>query len=50
MTPVTPGNILRHELIGLVQFSLPRGEVEVRGSALVGRPEDRVKRNLRRRW
>jgi ribonuclease P protein subunit POP4 len=94
MTPVTPGNILRHELIGLdvrvvddsnpcnisitgrvidesrntlvikqdggvkriakqdalFQFSLPRGEVEVRGSALVGRPEDRVKRNLRRRW
>jgi ribonuclease P protein subunit POP4 len=34
----------------LFLFKLPRGEVEVKGSALVGRPEDRVKRKLRRRW
>ena len=94
MTPVTPGNILRHELIGLdvkvvrdsnpcntslsgrvidesrntiviehrgeakriakqdalFLFSLPEGNVEVEGKALVGRPEDRVKRKQRRRW
>lgn len=94
MTPITPGNIIRHELIGLdvkvvndsnpnnisitgkvidetrntivirhreeakrvakrdalFLFSLPGAEVEVEGSALVGRPEDRVKRKLKRRW
>lgn len=94
MTPITPGNILRHELIGLdvkilrdsnpfnvsisgkvidesrntvvirhggelkriakkdavFLFKLPDGGVEVEGRALVGRPEDRVKRKSKRRW
>ncbi len=94
MTPITPGNILRHELIGLdvrivqdsnpcnislsgkvidesrntvsirvgdevkriakqnatFSFSLPEKVVEVEGQALVGRPEDRVKRKIKRRW
>lgn len=94
MTPITPGNILRHELIGLdvrilrdsnpsnvsisgkvidesrntlvirhsgeakmiakkdavFIFELPDGGVEVEGRALVGRPEDRVKRKLKRKW
>jgi ribonuclease P protein subunit POP4 len=94
LTPITPGNIIRHELIGLdvkvvddsnphhisisgrvidetrntlvirqrgeakriakrnalFLFRLPVGDVEVKGAALVGRPEDRVKRKLRRRW
>jgi ribonuclease P protein subunit POP4 len=31
-------------------FSLEEGDVEVDGAALVGRPEDRVKRRLKRRW
>ncbi len=92
MTPITPRNILRHELIGLevevvddsnpynigvsgrvvdetrntlliddgvrerriakgyatFRFKLPDGTlVEVEGSKLVGRPEDRVKRRVR---
>jgi len=34
----------------LFHFRLPEGVVEVAGRALVGRPEDRVKRRLRRRW
>jgi ribonuclease P protein subunit POP4 len=95
MTPITPRNILRHELIGLdvevvqdrnpsnisirgrvidesrntlviqqegrakrvakgtavFRFRLPdRVVVEVEGSALVGRPEDRVKRKTKRGW
>jgi ribonuclease P protein subunit POP4 len=94
LTPVNPGNILRHELIGLdvevvedsnpsnvsisgevvdesrgtlviresgknkrvakkdalFLFDLDQGRVEVAGSALVGRPEDRVKRRIKRRW
>jgi ribonuclease P protein subunit POP4 len=94
MTPVTPRNIVRHELIGLdvevvrssnacqssvsgrvvdesrntlmikqgetvkriakhdalFKFKLPQGCVEVEGSALVSRPEDRVKRKSKRRW
>ncbi len=94
MTPITPGNVLRHELIGLdvkvvkdsnpdnisitgkvidetrnmivirqreeakrvakrdalFLFTLPGAKVEVEGSALIGRPEDRVKRKLKRRW
>lgn len=95
MTPITPKNILRHELIGLetevvkdrnscnalingrvidesrntlliqqmkktkrvakqtavFRFKLPSGiSVEVNGSALVGRPEDRVKRKTKRGW
>ena len=93
MTPITPRNILRHELIGLevevvddsnpynigisgrvvdetrntlliddggkerciakeyatFRFRLPDGTlVEVEGDKLVGRPEDRVKRRIRR--
>ena len=93
MTPITPRNILRHELIGLevevvgdsnpynigisgrvvdetrntlliddgakerriakeyatFRFRLPDGTlVEVEGAKLVGRPEDRVKRRIRR--
>jgi len=95
MTPITPKNILRHELIGLdakvvkdgnpcnvsihgrvidesrntlllqqkketkriaketatFRFKLPNGtSVDVNGSALVGRPEDRVKRKSKRGW
>ena len=94
MTPITPRNILRHELIGLdvkvvrdsnpsnvslsgkvidesrntlvikqgeqekmiakqnacFSFSFPEGDVEVDGSALVGRHEDRVKKKIKRRW
>lgn len=94
MTPITPRNILRHELIGLearvIRDSNPSNvsisgkvidetrntlvirhgekakmiakkdavfllrllgrDVEVVGRALVGRPEDRVKRKLKRRW
>ncbi|KYH38714.1 MAG: hypothetical protein AYL28_002710 [Candidatus Bathyarchaeota archaeon B23] len=93
MTPITPKNILRHELIGLevsvvedanphnvgvsgrvvdetrntliieddsrerciakhhatFRFRLPDGTlVEVEGSHLIGRPEDRVRRRVRR--
>lgn len=94
MNPVTPENLLRHELIGLgvkvvkdsnpsnvsitgtivdesrntltigrggeakkvakkdatFHIDLPSGKVEVEGAALVGRPEDRVKRRVKRRW
>jgi ribonuclease P protein subunit POP4 len=94
LTPITPRNILRHELIGLEArvirdsnpsnvfisgkvidetrntlvirhgekakriakkdavflLRLPGRDVEVEGRALVGRPEDRVKRKLKRRW
>jgi ribonuclease P protein subunit POP4 len=94
MNPVTPRNILRHELIGLdvdvirssnkycdsisgkvvdesrntlmikqgesvkrvakrdslFKFKLDEGCVKVEGSALVSRPEDRVKRKSKRRW
>jgi len=33
------------------QFTLPSSTViEVEGSAILGRPEDRVKRQIRRRW
>lgn len=94
--PITPRNILNHELIGLIvkvvksthqgyigveglvvdetmktlkvmddkgtikvvpkscctfRFKLPSGViVEVEGSCLLGRPEDRVKRLVKRRW
>ena len=34
----------------LFKFKLPEGCVEVEGSALVSRPEDRVKRKSKRRW
>ena len=94
MTPVTPRNILQHELIGLearvvesaneshksiagrvvdesrntlvirqggeikrvpkrdatFRFILPDGEVEVEGKAIHGRPADRVKKKIKRRW
>jgi ribonuclease P protein subunit POP4 len=94
MSPISPGNVLRHELIGLevgvvrssnpshrsVQgfivdesmktlvieqdgeakrvpkrdatfiIKLPGGQVEVEGAALYGRPEDRVKKKIKRRW
>ncbi len=33
------------------RFKIPDGEtVEVEGSALVGRPEDRVKKRIKRKW
>jgi ribonuclease P protein subunit POP4 len=33
------------------QFTLPNGTiVEVEGNAILGRPEDRVKKRLKRRW
>lgn len=33
------------------RFTLPNSTViEVEGSAILGRPEDRVKRQIRRRW
>jgi len=94
VTPVTPRNILQHELIGLearvvesaneshksiagrvvdesrntlvirqggeikrvpkrdatFRFILPDGEVEVEGKAIHGRPADRVKKKIKRRW
>lgn len=31
-------------------FKLPEGPVEVEGSILVGRPEDRIKKRNTRRW
>ena len=94
MNPISPENVLRHELIGLgvkvvkdsnpcnismtgtiidesrntltigqgdkakqvakkdatFHIDLPSGRVEVEGATLVGRPEDRVKRRVKRRW
>jgi ribonuclease P protein subunit POP4 len=94
MSPISPRNILRHELIGLEAgivrsrnpshravegfivdesmktlvieqngeskrvpkrdatfiIKLPSGPVEVEGAALYGRPEDRVKKKIKRRW
>jgi ribonuclease P protein subunit POP4 len=94
MSPISPKNIVRHELLGLrttvvkssnpnhqsisgvviseslktivIQtdnkekmipkkdatflFSLPTGQVQVKGSMLYGRPEDRVKKKIKRRW
>ncbi len=34
----------------LFQFSLPLHDVQVEGVNLLGRPEDRVKKNIKRRW
>ena len=34
----------------LFQFSLPSQDVQVEGVKLIGRPEDRVKKTLKRRW
>ena len=31
-------------------FDLPKGPVEVEGMAVYGRPEDRVKKKIKRRW
>ncbi len=94
MSPISPKNIVKHELIGLrtkvvkssnpnhelisgvvinesfqtfvietenkkkmipkknsiFLFSLPTGQVQVDGSMLYGRPEDRVKKKIKRRW
>ncbi len=94
MSPISPRNVLRHELIGLEAgvvssrnpshravegfivdesmktlvieqdgeskrvpkrdatfiIKLPTGLVEVEGAALYGRPEDRVKKKIKRRW
>jgi ribonuclease P protein subunit POP4 len=94
MSPISPRNVLRHELIGLEAgvvkssnpshrsvkgfivdesmktlvieqdgeakrvpkrdatfiIKLPSGKVEVEGAALYGRPEDRVKKKIKRRW
>ncbi|MEE8355601.1 MAG: ribonuclease P protein component 1 [Candidatus Bathyarchaeia archaeon] len=94
MSPISPRNILRHELIGLKAnvinstnpshcavegfivdesmktlvieqdgvskrvpkrdatfiIKLPSGLVEIKGAALYGRPEDRVKKKIKRRW
>ncbi len=94
MSPISPRNILRHELIGRAAgvvrsrnpshhavegliidesmktlvieqdgeakrvpkrdatfiIKLPSGLVEIEGAALYGRPEDRVKKKIKRRW
>jgi len=35
----------------VIQFTLPNGTViEVEGNAIIGRPEDRVKKKPRRQW
>jgi len=34
----------------LFQFSLPTQDVQVKGLSLLGRPEDRVKKTIKRRW
>ena len=34
----------------LLQFSLPLNDVKVDGVNLLGRPEDRVKKTIKRRW
>lgn len=37
--------------ISLFHFTLPDGTiVEIDGNAILGRPEDRVKKHFRRRW
>lgn len=37
--------------ISVFHFTLPDGTiVEIDGNSILGRPEDRVKRHLRRRW
>jgi len=36
---------------GVFQFTLPNGTiVEIEGNIILGRPEDRVKKRLKRRW
>jgi len=37
--------------VAVFQFTLPNGTVvEIEGNAILGRPEDRVKKRLKRRW
>jgi len=37
--------------VAVFHFILPDGTiVEIEGNAIVGRPEDRIKKRLRRRW
>jgi len=37
--------------VAVFYFTMPNGTiVEIDGKAIVGRPEDRVKRQVRRRW
>lgn len=37
--------------VAVFHFTMPNGTiVEIDGKAIVGRPEDRVKRQVRRRW
>ena len=40
--------VVKHD--ALFKFKLTESSVEVEGSALVNRPEDRVKRKSKRRW
>lgn len=49
---IRQGNMTRRiaKQNALFSFSLPEGVVEVEGQALVGRPEDRAKRKMKRRW
>jgi len=51
--------VIRHEnkrktvtkRVAVFHFTMPDGTViEVDGKAIVGRPEDRVKKRIRRRW
>jgi ribonuclease P protein subunit POP4 len=34
----------------LLKFMLPEGYVEMKGSILITRPEDRIKKKIKRRW
>jgi len=37
--------------VAVFHFTMPNGTImEIDGKAIVGRPEDRVKRQVRRRW
>ena len=45
---IKQGEIAKQD--ALFKFRFPKGCVEVEGSALVGRPEDRVKKKSKRRW
>jgi ribonuclease P protein subunit POP4 len=51
--------VIRHENedtvvaknVAVFHFTMPDGSVvEVEGNVIIGRPEDRVKKRLRRRW
>ena len=43
-----PARIMKKNAV--FTFNLPEGRVEVKGVALVGRPEDSVKRRFKRSW